>query len=267
MRINVQLVDASTGNQVWAQHYDKQLRDVFAVQNEIVQSLVTTLNLQFAALEQGFVLPQHTNNLEAYDYLLRGFECLLNVNPHDGFANARKNFEKALELDPGYADADGLLALTYFVGYLWQWDRDAGALDRADELANKSIALDDSEAAAYAVRGFIGKQEGRPNQAIADGERAVALDPNSAFNCQALSEISTTFGNPKEGLVYAHKAMRLDPRHRETYGVQEGWAYIQMGRLLGGGRCFEKSSKKQSLGPFGVSLRLFRTGPRAGSAS
>ena len=58
-------MDASTGNQVWAQHYDKRLRDVFAVQNEIVQSLVTTLNLQLTALKQGFILPQHTNNLEA----------------------------------------------------------------------------------------------------------------------------------------------------------------------------------------------------------
>jgi adenylate cyclase len=89
VRINVQLVDASTGDQVWTQRYDRQLHDIFAVQDEIVQSLVATLNLQLTVLERGWVLPQRTKNLEAYDHFLRGFEYLLNPTP-DGFAKGRK---------------------------------------------------------------------------------------------------------------------------------------------------------------------------------
>jgi adenylate cyclase len=234
VRINVQLVDASTGDQIWAQRYDKQWRDVFALQDEIVQSLVVTLNLQLAVLKHGLVFPQHTKNLDAYDYYLRGLEYILpkNLNSQDGFAKTRKMFEKAIELDPSYADAYALLGFSYLLGNLTQWDRDPGGLDRAAGLADKSIALDDSDAFAYAVHGWIAAAKGQHDQAIADGKRAVSLDPNSAFACQALSEINLTLsaGNVDDGLAYAQKAMRLDPRHPEVYSLQEGTAYNRMGR-------------------------------------
>jgi adenylate cyclase len=124
VRINIQLVDASTGNQVWAQRYDKRFRDIFKMQDEIVQSLIATLNLQLTVLNQGYVIPQRTNNLEAYDYYLRGLEYFWNLNPQEGFAKVRKMFEKSVELDSGYADAYALLALSYVAGYVWQWDSD-----------------------------------------------------------------------------------------------------------------------------------------------
>jgi TolB-like protein len=100
VRINVQLVDASTGNQVWSQRYDKQLHDIFALQDEIVQGLVATLKLQLTVLQRGWFLPQRTKNLEAYDDFLRGFEYFLNPTP-DVLVKGRKMFEKSLELDPG----------------------------------------------------------------------------------------------------------------------------------------------------------------------
>ena len=76
VRITVQLADASTGDQLWAERYDRPLRDIFALQDEIVQSIVTTLNLQLTVLQRGWFLPQRTKNLEAYDYFLRGFESI-----------------------------------------------------------------------------------------------------------------------------------------------------------------------------------------------
>jgi tetratricopeptide (TPR) repeat protein len=158
VRINVQLVDASTGNQVWGQRYDKQFRDIFKLQDEIVQSLIATLNLQLTVLNQGYVLPQRTKNLQAYDYYMRAFEYFMSLTP-DGFAKARKMFEKAIKLDSGYADAYAFLSLSFFVGWIWQWDPDPGVLDRAAELANKSIALDDSESGAYAVLGWIAAEK------------------------------------------------------------------------------------------------------------
>ena len=152
VRINVQLVDASTGDQIWTQRYDRQLHDIFALQDEIVQSLAATLHLQLTVLQRGWSLPQRTKNLEAYDDFLRGFESLLNPTP-DGLAKGRKMFEKSVELDPGYADAYGALAVSYFLGSIWQFDKEPGVLDRATESVDKAIALDDSEADAYAVRG------------------------------------------------------------------------------------------------------------------
>jgi adenylate cyclase len=104
VRINVQLVDASTGNELWAQRYDRQKHDIFKLQDEIVQGLVRTLGLQFSMFEHGhgLVIPQRTNNLEAYDYYLRGFEGWMTSTP-EGWAEARKMYEKAVTLDPGYA--------------------------------------------------------------------------------------------------------------------------------------------------------------------
>ena len=88
VRINVQLVDASTGDQVWTQRYDRQLHDIFALQDEIVQSLVATLNLQLTVLQRGWFLPQRTKNLEAYDYFMRGFEYFY-LEPNAGRLSQR----------------------------------------------------------------------------------------------------------------------------------------------------------------------------------
>jgi adenylate cyclase len=243
VRINVQLVDASTGNQVWTQRYDRQLHDIFALQDEIVQSLVATLNLQLTVLQRGWFLPQRTKNLEAYDYFLRGFESLLSPTP-DGLAKGRKMFEKSVELDPGYADAYEALAVSYFLGAIWQFDTDPGVLDRAAESVEKAIALDDSEADAYAVRGWIEGIKGQHDRAVADGKRAVSLDPNSAYGWLALADINDAecvfpagimppdwgTSKPEEVLAYAQKAIRLDPRHPDKYSMPEGVAYNGMGR-------------------------------------
>ena len=243
VRINVQLVDASTGNQVWTQRYDRQFHDIFALQDEIVQSLAATLHLQLTVLQRGWFLPQRTKNLEAYDYFLRGFESLLSPTP-DGLAKGRKMFERSVELDPGYADAYEALAVSYFLGSIWQFDKDPGVLDRAAESVEKAIALDDSEAGAYAVRGWIEGIKGHHDRAVADGKRAVSLEPNSAFAWIALADINDAecvypagivppgwgTSKPEEVLAYAQKAIRLDPRHPEKYSMPEGVAYNGLGQ-------------------------------------
>jgi adenylate cyclase len=247
VRINVQLVDASTGDQIWTQRYDRQLHDIFALQDEIVQSLVATLNLQFTILQLGWFLPQRTKNLEAYDYFLRGFEFFyLSLTP-DGLAKGRKMFEKSVELDPGYANAYGAMALSYLVGYVFQFDRDPGVLDHAAELVEKAIALDDSDSDAYAVRGWIEAEKDQHDRAIADGKRAVSLNPNSAFAWMALADINNTFwasSKPEEVLAYAQRAIRLDPRHPENYSMWEGIAYNQMGRYAEAVDALKRSDQK-----------------------
>ena len=153
-------------------------------------------------------------------------------------------FEKSVELDPGYADAYEALAVSYFLGSIWQFDTDPGVLDRAAESVDKAIALDDSEADAYAVRGWIEGIKGQHDRAVADGKRAVSLDPNSAFAWIALADINDAecvfpagimppdwgASKPEEVLAYAQKAIRLDPRHPEKYSMPEGVAYNGMGR-------------------------------------
>src|SRR5262249_44852238 len=101
-----------------------------------------------------------------------------------------QSFENAVEPDPGYADAYAALGFLDWLAYAWQWDREAGVLDRAAELANKSIALDDSNAVAYFVRGWVAATKGQREKALADAEQAVSADPNLAEAWAARADIN-----------------------------------------------------------------------------
>jgi adenylate cyclase len=173
IRINVQLVDADTRSQVWAKRYDEQFRQVFKVQDDIVESLIATLNVQLPLLQEGYVVPQRTNNLEAYDSFLRGIEYFLQLTP-DAFTKGRKMFERAINLDSDYADSYTALSLSYFEGYVFQWDNDPTVIEHASELAKKAISLDDSDPTPYAILGWIDSFKGDRDQAIANAQRALA---------------------------------------------------------------------------------------------
>jgi adenylate cyclase len=205
------------------------MRDIFKFQDEIVQSLVTTVGLQLSMLEKGMVIPQRTNNLEAYDYFLRGLEEWFTLTL-DAYARSRYLFQKAIGLDSGYADAYAYLGLLSWVGYAWLWDKDPHALDRAEQLARKAVLLDDSNSNAYAVLGWVAVMRNRPDEAIADCERAIELDANNLLAYLALSNVSGMAGKHEAQLTYALRAMRLDPRHPETYLLDVGVAYNYMGR-------------------------------------
>src|SRR5262249_38878035 len=112
VRITAQLIDATTGGHLWAERYDRPLQDIFALQDEVVRKIVTTLRLQLTVQEQGILVRKTTDNLEAYDYFLRGLESF-NRTTQETNAQARQMFEKALELDPQYAEAYAFLGLTY----------------------------------------------------------------------------------------------------------------------------------------------------------
>jgi adenylate cyclase len=228
VRINVQLVDAAAGKEVWSQRYDRQMHDIFKLQDEIVQSLTTTLGLQLSMLERGYVIPQRTNNLEAYDYVLRGFENFFIMTP-DAFARARKMFEQAIALDPYYSDAYMFLGYVDFYRYIFQWDLDKRTLDHAEEVAQKAVLLDDSNPNAFALLGSVAALRNRLREAIADGERAIVLDPNNSSAYLGLSNILGFAGKPEVSLEYAQKAMRLDPAHPQSYLYLIGRAYTFMG--------------------------------------
>jgi adenylate cyclase len=242
VRINVQLVDAASGNEVWSQRYDRQMRDIFKLQDEIVQSLTTTLGLQLSLLEKGIVVPQRTNNLKAYDYFLRGLQEFYLVTPN-ALASADKMFEKAIALDPDYADAYALQAKVHFAEYSFRWNSNPRTLTLAEELARQSVAHDDSYAHAYVVLGWILGFRNHPDEAIADEKRAIVLDPNNPGAYRALSEISDLLGKPEQALLYAQTAMRLDPNRVGNYSFDAGVAYNLLGRYREAAAAFNASSE------------------------
>src|SRR5262249_50422326 len=134
------LVDATTGHRLWSERYDRPLKDIFALQDEIVQKIVTTLRLQLALEEQGHIVRRHTDNLEAYDAYLRGREYALRFTKETN-VQARQMFEQALALDPQYAEAYAGLGATYWLEWVFRWSADPQTLGRTLALARQAITL------------------------------------------------------------------------------------------------------------------------------
>jgi TolB-like protein/DNA-binding winged helix-turn-helix (wHTH) protein/cytochrome c-type biogenesis protein CcmH/NrfG len=228
VRVNAQLVDATTGRHVWAERYDRPFKDIFALQDEIIQKIVTTLKLQVTLHEQGRLVRKTTDNVEAYDYYLRGAESYFRYTK-EANAQARQLWEKALALDPRYAEAYAWLGITYFMEWSWRWSQDPQALERALALAQRALALDGSLPVVHWLLGrvYAGKQQ--YDQAIVESERAIALDPNLADNYGMQAELLNAAGRPAEALRAAEQALHLNP-HYPGYLLQLGSAYRWTGR-------------------------------------
>jgi tetratricopeptide (TPR) repeat protein len=223
------LIDATTGGHLWSERYDRPLQDIFALQDEIVQKIVTTLKLQLSLWEQGILTHKTTDNLDAYDSLLRGAESFFRLTK-EANAQARQLFEKAIALDPQYAEAYVGLGSTYFFERLWGWSPDPQNLERAFELTRKAITLNDSLPAAHGLLSWVYLWKQQPDQALAESERAITLDPNNADSYARQAEVLNLVGRPEEALSSVERAMRLNPRYPSWYLVELGWASRLTGR-------------------------------------
>ncbi|MGE4095559.1 MAG: tetratricopeptide repeat protein, partial [Candidatus Binatia bacterium] len=229
VRITVQLIDATTGYHLWAEHYDRPLKDIFALQDEIVQKIVTTLKLQLAVVEQSWVMPRHTSNLEAYDAFLRGADQLWRVTPETN-AQARQLFEKAIDLDSQYAEAYALLGWVYLLEWNHRWSQDRQNLERAAVLAQQAITLDPSLPVARWLLSACYLQKQQYDQALAESERAITLDRNNSGSYAFQAEVLNFLGRPEEAIQRMEQAMRLEPYHYPAnYLWRLGWAYLLAG--------------------------------------
>jgi adenylate cyclase len=141
------LVDATTGHHLWAERYDRPLQDIFGLQDEIVQQIIANLRVEMREVELARVRRTPTDNLTAYDYVLRGCDSAHQLTP-EANAQARQMYEQAITLDPYYAVAYEALAWTYWLDWAW-WSPDLKNRERAFELAQKALALDDALPGAH----------------------------------------------------------------------------------------------------------------------
>jgi adenylate cyclase len=231
VRINAQLIDATSGYHLWAERYDRALKDIFALQDEIMQKIVRALEIKLTKGEQERFRLAPTNNLEAYDYFLRGWGYYWHQTQKET-AQARQMFEKAVQLDPEYAGAQAGLSNAYLSEFALQWDPRPQTLERAFELAQKAVALDDSSALAHHALGVVYPWKKQPDQAIAELKRAIALEPNYATAYAMLADTLNWVGRPEEAIGLMKKAMRLNP-HYDQY---QAWYLYTLGhsyRLAG----------------------------------
>ncbi|MBI3756964.1 MAG: tetratricopeptide repeat protein [Deltaproteobacteria bacterium] len=229
VRIVVQLVDTTTDTHLWSERFDRPFQDIFALQDEIVQKIVTTLKLQLTVQGEWYGTRKHTDNLEAYDSLLRGLEPFFRYTKETN-AQARQLFEKAIALDPQYAEAYAYLGWTYHREWFFRWTADPQTLERAFELAQQAVALDDSLPVAHSVLCQVYGQQQQYDQALAEGERAIALDPNNADSYARKGAGLLFAGRPEEVLPLMEQAMRLNPRYPPNYLLQLGVTYLLTGR-------------------------------------
>jgi adenylate cyclase len=216
VRINAQLIDAATGFHLWAQRYDRDLEDIFALQDEITGAIVAALELHLTPHERAGIERRYTENLEAYDLFLQAREGVWR-RTREGAAQARTSLERGIALDPKFAAAHSLLADIYRSEWWFGWRDDEGALDRALELAQRGVALDDSLPFAHMFLGWIHLWRKEHDQAIAEAKRCLVLDPKNAEGHARLGHILDQAGRPAEGLPFIETAMRLDPHYAFLY--------------------------------------------------
>jgi TolB-like protein/Flp pilus assembly protein TadD len=226
VRITAQLIDATQDQHLWSERYDRPLQEIFALQDEIRQKIVLALKVKLTPEEQERFRRAPTNNLDAYDYYLRGIEYLWRFSK-EANAQARQMFEKATALDSQYAAAYAGQSQTSAADWVYQWSQDRQTLEQALAAAKQAVALDDSLPLAYSVLGLVYQYKGQHEQAITAGERAVALDPNNPDSYLLLSIILAPAGRAEEAIDMAKTAMRLNPHYPPRYIERLGMAYHQ----------------------------------------
>jgi adenylate cyclase len=257
VRITAQLIDATTGNHLWAERYDSVLEDVFKLQDEITRKIVIALQVELTRGEQAQVWHRSSHNLEALGLASKALDLFERQTKEDN-ARARDLFEKVTKLDPKYAFAWTYLAWTYLVDAVYGFSSSPSeTMGKALEMTKKSEALDDHQPDVYALWNTIYLGQRQHEKAIEAGEKALILGPNNACNTAILSQTMYFAGRAKEAIELMQKAMRLSPYHPDWYLGILALAHIMMDRYEEGLEIAEKQLHLvKNRGVFGRGLIL-----------
>ncbi|MEE8505368.1 MAG: adenylate/guanylate cyclase domain-containing protein, partial [Kiloniellales bacterium] len=211
IRLNAQLVDALTGHHVWAERYDRTLEDVFAVQDELTNTIQNTLLQKVRESGMDSALSRAPKDMNAYDRMLRAFGLVLRFNRTDN-VEAIREAKAALDLDSGYARAHMVLAWAYLYTVWSAWTDDVEhVIERGYEAAQKAIAADRNDFWGHAALGFAELCLHRHERALSALDRALALNPNSADVRTMRGMVLNFLGRPDEGLREVELAIRHNP--------------------------------------------------------
>ena len=234
VRLTVQLVEAATGNHVWAERYDRDLTDIFELQDELTRTIVATLPRRLESADAERIRRKPPSNMGVYDRVLRAKLCHHRGSREDN-AEGLRLLDQAIELDPEYASAYAWKACT--LGQAWH----RGYREQTDELwmemwnlTRKGASLDENDLECIRILCEFGIEEGRLDEAQIYNDKALRLTPNDPRIVAQRGELLTWLGQPEDGLEWVEKAMQLDPYDADA------WTHL-LGRALFGARRYEEA--------------------------
>jgi TolB-like protein/Tfp pilus assembly protein PilF len=229
LRLNVRLVDSQDARTVWAERYDRELTDIFRLQDELRSRIVAALKIELTPSTGLRPETSHAASVEAYDELLRGLDHYGRRSFEDNEL-AKAHFQRAIELDPGYARAYAALALAWSRDAVDGWTPAADeAMARAEDLARQALRRDPSVPQIYFIQAQIALYRGRHADAIRQTERAIELVPGYADAYALQAWILHFAGRPARGLEAMARAIRLNPRVPSIYRLVRGALYYERG--------------------------------------
>src|SRR5271157_3548482 len=259
VRILVQLIDAMKGVHLWSERYDRDLKDLFVLQDEITRHVMTALQVKLTEGEMAIGVAGSTSNLSALECLWRSEERFFQNSKEDN-ASARQWAEKAVELDPQFAGAWALLGWTHFGDVFNGWaTAPLESLKRAEECGQKALAINDSTSLAQGLMGGIRWTQGRYDEAISHGEKAVALNPNGSTMMFTWANILHGADKFEESIALLKTAMRLCPYYPAIYLRFLAVSYILTGRYqeaIEAGEAILERSRKGEYNPFFARISL-----------
>jgi adenylate cyclase len=228
MRISVQLVDTETDQTLWTERYDRNLDDIFEIQDEISAIICNATSVKISGEENFRLSRLLPNSLEAYDNLLKGQQHVFRYTKDD-MRQARSLYEAAASIDPRYGRALAAIAQTLNFEWLFSWaDESETTLDYALSIAHEAVSLDQGDARGYAGVGFVSLYQKKHDASIKAYERALQLNPNDA---DVISELADTYGHSgrsEEAVTLLKKAMHLNPFYPDEYLWNLGGAYYTL---------------------------------------
>lgn len=225
VRVTAQLVDAKNGGQIWSDRFDRELKDVFALQDELTQSIVSVLQIKLDGEEAALFGVQATKSIEAHDTLLRGIATHRKYTEKTTY-EAIVLYRKALALDPDYAAAHAWLARSLALTWSQKWNSNPAVLELSLSHAQRAAELDPQSSYAISMLGWVQLWHRNRDESIAECRRAVALDPNNAEAHLFLSLALSAAGLGEEALYYVEKAKRFSPIADALYMFAHGQSYL-----------------------------------------
>jgi adenylate cyclase len=232
VRITVQLVDALKGYHIWSESYDRDLTDIFTLQDEITLNVVTAMRVKLTAGEQARVHRKGTKNLKAYLKSLEAAEPFF-LFKKEANARAKQLLEEAIALDPEYSEAYSFLGFCHYWDAVFGWSKSPReSIGRAYKLAQKALSIDDSLAQPHEMISKIYVYQKKYEPAIAEAQKTVELNPNGAWGVHNLGWVLRCAGRPEEGILWMQKSIRLNPLQLSQFTVFDslGRAYFLAGR-------------------------------------